>query len=56
MTEPRSKLLEALLEAPAHKIVSMPDQDYGLAEVEPFPFLAIIGQQENETGAHPVGD
>lgn len=46
MTAPRSKLLEALLAAPAHKIVSMPDRDYGLADVEPFPFLAIVGQQE----------
>lgn len=46
MTERRSKLLETLLEAPAHKIASMSDQDYGLAEVEPFPFLAIVGQQE----------
>jgi magnesium chelatase subunit I len=24
----------------------MPDEDTGLAEVEPFPFLAIVGQQE----------
>ncbi len=46
MTERRSKLLEVLLEAPAHKIISMPDRDYGLADVEPFPFLAIVGQQE----------
>lgn len=46
MTKPRSKLLDALLEAPSHKIVTLPDRDYGLAEVEPFPFLAIIGQQE----------
>ena len=45
-TEPRSKLLEVLLEAPAHKIVTLPDRDYGLADVEPFPFLAIVGQQE----------
>ncbi len=24
----------------------MPEEDYGLAEVEPFPFLAIVGQHE----------
>ena len=48
MTEPeqRSKLLEVLLQAPAHQIVTLPDRDYGLADVEPFPFLAIVGQQE----------
>ena len=46
MTEQRSKLLEVLLDAPAHKIVTLPDRDYGLADVEPFPFLAIVGQQE----------
>ncbi len=46
MTERHSKLLEALLDAPAHKIVSLPDRDYGLADVEPFPFLAIVGQNE----------
>ncbi len=46
MSEPRSKLLEVLLDAPAHKIVTMPDRDYGLADVEPFPFLAIVGQKE----------
>jgi magnesium chelatase subunit I len=46
MNEQRSKLLEVLLEAPAHKIATLPDRDYGLADVEPFPFLAIVGQQE----------
>lgn len=42
----RSKLLEILRESHAHKIVALPDVDYGLAEVEPFPFLAIVGQEE----------
>lgn len=46
MTTKRSRLLEILLDAPAHKILEMPDQDYGLADVEPFPFIAIVGQQE----------
>ncbi len=46
MSKPRSQLLDVLLQAPAHKIVTLPDVDYGLAEVEPFPFLAIVGQQE----------
>lgn len=46
MTQPRSKLLELLLESPAHKIVAAPDVDLGLAEVEPYPFAAIVGQTE----------
>lgn len=46
MSQPRSRLLDILLNAPAHKVLEMPDEDYGLAEVEPFPFLAIVGQQE----------
>ena len=46
MTKPRSRLLEILLQSPAHRIATMPEEDYGLAEVEPFPFLAIVGQQE----------
>lgn len=45
-TPRRSKLLDILLAAPAHRIVAMPEQDYGLSEEEPFPFLAIVGQQE----------
>lgn len=46
MTQPRSRLLELLLQSPAHRITRLPDEDYGLADVEPFPFLAIIGQEE----------
>ncbi len=46
MTEPRSQLLDILLASPAHRVVTMPDMDIGLAEVEPFPFLAIVGQEE----------
>jgi magnesium chelatase subunit I len=46
MTQPRSKLLDILLEAPAYKIKALPDEDHGLADSEPFPFLGIVGQQE----------
>lgn len=47
MTTPkRSRLLEILLQSPAHRIVSMPEEDFGLVEAEPFPFLAIVGQHE----------
>ncbi len=46
MPKPHSRLLELLLQSPAHRILSLPDEDYGLADVEPFPFLAIVGQEE----------
>ncbi len=46
MSKPRSRLLDLLLQSPAHRITAMPEEDYGLADVEPFPFLAIIGQEE----------
>lgn len=46
MTKPRSQLLDILLQSPAHRLAAMPEEDYGLAEVEPFPFLAIVGQHE----------
>jgi magnesium chelatase subunit I len=47
MSKPRSQLLQLLLESsPAHQILRLPDVDQGVAEVEPFPFLAIIGQPE----------
>lgn len=46
MSQPRSRLLDLLLQSPAHKILEMPEEDHGLAEMEPFPFLAIVGQQE----------
>jgi len=39
-------LLELLLQSPAHRVTRLPDEDYGLADVEPFPFLAIVGQEE----------
>jgi len=46
MSQPRSQLLEILRQSPAHRIATLADVDYGLAEVEPFPFLAIVGQEE----------
>ena len=46
MSEPRSKLLDLLLESPAHKVTEMPTEDIGLDISEPFPFLAIVGQEE----------
>ncbi len=44
--EPRSKLLEILLASPAGQVSQLPTPDIGVAEVEPFPFLAIVGQYE----------
>ncbi|MFQ5436590.1 MAG: ATP-binding protein [Anaerolineae bacterium] len=44
--KPRSQLLDLLLDSPAHRIAKLPDADYGQAVIEPFPFLAIVGQQE----------
>jgi magnesium chelatase subunit I len=42
-----SRLLDILRTAsPAHKILKGPEPDLGLAEVEPYPFLAIVGQPE----------
>ena len=41
-----SQLLDLLKSAPAGRITALPDVDQGLAEMEPFPFLAIVGQQE----------
>jgi magnesium chelatase subunit I len=46
MSQPRSKLLDILLESPAHKVTVMPTEDVGLDISEPFPFLAIVGQEE----------
>lgn len=47
MAESRSRLLNLLRsESVAHQILSTPEVDLGLAEVEPFPFLAIVGQEE----------
>jgi len=43
----KSRLLDILRSAsPAHQIMSLPDIDLGVAELEPFPFLAIVGQEE----------
>ena len=46
MTERQSKLLDILRHASAAQITSLPDADLGRAEIEPFPFLAIVGQVE----------
>lgn len=46
MSQSHSNLLDLLREAPAAKIKTLPDADYGQADVEPFPFLAIVGQDE----------
>jgi magnesium chelatase subunit I len=47
MSKARSQLLRLLQNAsPAHQILRLPDVDHGLAEVEPFPFLGIVGQHE----------
>jgi magnesium chelatase subunit I len=46
MSQPRSKLLDLLLQSPAYKIKQLPDQDIGLSEEEPFPFLGVVGQEE----------
>ena len=41
------RLLELLRgQSVARRVLSAPESDLGLAEVEPFPFLAIVGQQE----------
>jgi magnesium chelatase subunit I len=46
MTERQSKLLDILRHASAAQITALPDADLGRAEIEPFPFLAIVGQVE----------
>lgn len=46
MAQPRSKLLELLADGPATKVLALPEEDYGIADVDPFPFLAIVGQDE----------
>ena len=46
MIERQSKLLDILLHSSAAKITALPDADLGRAEIEPFPFLAIVGQVE----------
>ncbi len=42
----RSQLLDLLKSAPAGRISSLPDVDQGIEDADPFPFLAIVGQQE----------
>jgi magnesium chelatase subunit I len=47
MSKPRSRLLDILLgHSVARKVLRAPALNLGLAEIEPFPFLAIVGQQE----------
>lgn len=46
MTQSRSKLLDLLLSSPAHQVLSAPDVDMGIADIEPFPFAAIVSQRE----------
>ncbi len=46
MSERQSKLLDILRHAPAAKITTLPDADTGRSEIEPFPFLSIVGQYE----------
>lgn len=47
MTGNRSRLLRLLSEESlAQKVLKAPPTELGLAEVEPFPFLAIVGQEE----------
>jgi magnesium chelatase subunit I len=43
----RSRLLNLLQsQSTAKQVLSLPDTDLGLAELEPFPFLGIVGQDE----------
>lgn len=44
--EHRSRLLDLLDQAGAHRVLREPAPDLGLAEHLPFPFLAIVGQYE----------
>jgi magnesium chelatase subunit I len=46
MSRARSQLLELLDKTPSREILSLPEVDQGIAEVEPFPFPAIVGQRE----------
>ena len=41
-----SQLLELLRASPAQQVVRMGYQDQGVADLDPFPFLALIGQTE----------
>src|SRR5690606_32649185 len=42
----RSQLLDLLREAPAYQAAHAGYVSQGVADVEPFPFLAIVGQEE----------
>lgn len=47
MSEPKtSKLLDILLSSPSGQVTKLPPPDIGISQVEPFPFLAIVGQYE----------
>jgi magnesium chelatase subunit I len=47
MSTGRSRLLELLRDhSAASQIMQTPEADLGVADVEPFPFLAIVGQEE----------
>ena len=47
MSPPQSRLLQILNEhSLAARVLKAPERDMGLKDSEPFPFLAIIGQQE----------
>lgn len=47
MTAKPSRLLDLLENySTAHRILDRPAQDLGISSVDPFPFLAIVGQQE----------
>lgn len=47
MSAPKSsKLLDILLSSPSGQITKLPPSDIGTSDVEPYPFLAIVGQYE----------
>ncbi|MCP4361874.1 MAG: AAA domain-containing protein [Chloroflexi bacterium] len=46
MSEPKSKLLDILLASPTGQVTQIPASDIGAADMEPFPFMAIVGQYE----------
>lgn len=46
MTQSKSKLLDILLSSPAGRVAKLPVPDIGVAQIEPFPFLAIVNQYE----------
>lgn len=47
MLEKKSRLLKILHgDSIAQRVLEAPPVDFGLSDLEPFPFLAIVGQQE----------